>query len=56
VNSIKQAAEFGIVAGGQRLAAFALTAADWHASAGAQVAMWVIFFVFACGLCREGCR
>ena len=28
VNSIKQAAEFGIVAGGQRLAAFALTAAE----------------------------
>ncbi|HEX4380698.1 MAG TPA: ABC transporter substrate-binding protein, partial [Candidatus Acidoferrum sp.] len=30
VNSIKQAAEFGIVAGGQRLAAFALTAAEVH--------------------------
>jgi branched-chain amino acid transport system substrate-binding protein len=30
VNSIKQAAEFGIVAGGQRLAAFVLTVADLH--------------------------
>jgi branched-chain amino acid transport system substrate-binding protein len=30
VNSIKQAAEFGVVAGGQRLAAFALTAAEVH--------------------------
>jgi branched-chain amino acid transport system substrate-binding protein len=30
VNAIKQAAEFGIVAGGQRLAAFVLTVADLH--------------------------
>jgi branched-chain amino acid transport system substrate-binding protein len=30
VNSIKQAGEFGVVAGGQRLAAFALTAAEVH--------------------------
>jgi branched-chain amino acid transport system substrate-binding protein len=30
VNSIKQAAEFGIVAGGQRLAALMLTAAEVH--------------------------
>jgi branched-chain amino acid transport system substrate-binding protein len=30
VNSIKQAAEFGIVAGGQRLAALLLTAAEVH--------------------------
>jgi branched-chain amino acid transport system substrate-binding protein len=30
VNSIKQAAEFGIVAGGQRLAAFVLTVAELH--------------------------
>jgi branched-chain amino acid transport system substrate-binding protein len=30
VNSIKQAAEFGIVTGGQRLAAFVLTVADLH--------------------------
>ncbi len=30
INSIKQAAEFGIVAGGQRLAALALTAAEVH--------------------------
>jgi branched-chain amino acid transport system substrate-binding protein len=30
VSSIKQAGEFGIVAGGQRLAAFALTAAEVH--------------------------
>ena len=30
VNSIKQAAEFGIVAGGQRLAALLMTAAEVH--------------------------
>ncbi len=30
INSIKQAAEFGIVAGGQRLAALALTASEVH--------------------------
>ncbi len=30
MNSIKQAAEFGIVAGGQRLAALLLTVADLH--------------------------
>lgn len=30
VNAIKQAAEFGIVAGGQRIAALLLTVADLH--------------------------
>ena len=41
VNAIKQAAEFGIVAGGQRIAALLLTVADLH-GLGLQVAQGLV--------------
>jgi branched-chain amino acid transport system substrate-binding protein len=52
VNSIKRAAEFGIVAGGQRLAALQLTAAEDH-GLGLEVAQGLVLTELSDGFLPE---